>query len=100
LEKLIFGGLHEKHAVQRGIWEPTQHSLWDQGKPRKTLIEFADIVGEREREKKVGGGSERHYRVGGGVIETIWQFEGSQAVPASPSGRGEDCIWDLFNFYF
>jgi hypothetical protein len=25
---------------------------------------------EREREKKVGGGSERHYRFEGGVIET------------------------------
>jgi hypothetical protein len=25
--KLIFGGLHEKHAVQRGIWVPTQHVL-------------------------------------------------------------------------
>jgi hypothetical protein len=23
-ENLIFGGLHEKHAVQRGIWVPTQ----------------------------------------------------------------------------
>jgi hypothetical protein len=40
-EKLIFGGLHEKDAVQRGIWVPTQHLLWDQGKPRKTLIELA-----------------------------------------------------------
>jgi hypothetical protein len=40
-EKLIFGGLHEKHAVPRGIWVPTQHSLWDQGKPRKSLIELA-----------------------------------------------------------
>jgi hypothetical protein len=40
-EKLIFGGLHEKHAVQRGIWVPTQHSLCGQGKPRKTLIELA-----------------------------------------------------------
>jgi hypothetical protein len=40
-EKLIFGGLHEKHAVQRGIWVPTQHLLWDRGKPRKTLIELA-----------------------------------------------------------
>jgi hypothetical protein len=40
-KKLIFGGLHEKHAVQCGIWVPTQHSLWDQGKPRKILIEFA-----------------------------------------------------------
>jgi hypothetical protein len=40
-EKIIFGGLHEKHAVQRGIWVPTQHSLWDQGKPGKTLIELA-----------------------------------------------------------
>jgi hypothetical protein len=38
-EKLIFGGLNEKHAVQRGIWVQTQHLLWDQGKPRKTLID-------------------------------------------------------------
>jgi hypothetical protein len=43
-EKLMFGGLHEKHAVQRGIWVPTQHLLWDQGKPRKTLIELAGPV--------------------------------------------------------
>jgi hypothetical protein len=35
------GGLHGKHAVQRGIWVSTQHLLWDQGKPRKTLIELA-----------------------------------------------------------
>jgi hypothetical protein len=41
VEKLIFGGLHEKHAVQRGIWVPTQHLLLDQGKPRKTLTELA-----------------------------------------------------------
>jgi hypothetical protein len=40
-EKLILGGLHEKHEVQRGIWVPTQHLLWDQGKPRKILIELA-----------------------------------------------------------
>jgi hypothetical protein len=40
-EKLIFGGLYEKHAVQSGIWVPTQHSLWDKGKPWKTLIELA-----------------------------------------------------------
>jgi hypothetical protein len=43
-EKLIFGGLHEKHAVQRGIWVPTQHLLWDQGKPRETLIELAAVL--------------------------------------------------------
>jgi hypothetical protein len=30
-----------KHVVQRGIWVPTQHLLWDQGKPRKILIELA-----------------------------------------------------------
>jgi hypothetical protein len=35
------GGLHVKHAVQREIWEPTQHLLWDQRKSRKTLIELA-----------------------------------------------------------
>jgi hypothetical protein len=34
------GGLHGKHAVQRGICVPTQHLFWDQGKPRKTLIEW------------------------------------------------------------
>jgi hypothetical protein len=38
---LPLGGLHGKHAVQRGIWVQTQHLLWDQGKPRKTLIELA-----------------------------------------------------------
>jgi hypothetical protein len=27
--------LHVKQAVQRGIWVPTQHPLWDRGKPRK-----------------------------------------------------------------
>jgi hypothetical protein len=38
---LPLGGLHGKHAVQRGIWVPTQHLIWNQGKPRKTLIELA-----------------------------------------------------------
>jgi hypothetical protein len=38
---LPLGGLHEKHAVQREIWVPTQYLLWDQGKPRKTLIDLA-----------------------------------------------------------
>jgi hypothetical protein len=36
------GGLHVKHAVQYGIWVPTHHLLWDQGKPWKTLFELAD----------------------------------------------------------
>jgi hypothetical protein len=31
------GGLHEKHAVQFGIWEPSQHLLEDRGKPRKPV---------------------------------------------------------------
>jgi hypothetical protein len=26
---LSLGGLHAKHAIQRGIWVPTQHLLWD-----------------------------------------------------------------------
>jgi hypothetical protein len=38
---LPFRRLHVKHAVQRGIWVPTQYLLWDQGKPRKTLVELA-----------------------------------------------------------
>jgi hypothetical protein len=29
-----------KHAVQRGVWVPTQHLLWDQGKPRKSLTSW------------------------------------------------------------
>jgi hypothetical protein len=33
-----------KHAMQRGIWIPTQHLLWDQGKSRKTLIELQDLL--------------------------------------------------------
>jgi hypothetical protein len=32
------GGLHVKHALQCGIWVPSQHLLWGQGKPRKSLI--------------------------------------------------------------
>jgi hypothetical protein len=38
---LPLGGLRGKHAVQRGIWLLTQHLLWDQGKPWKTLIKLA-----------------------------------------------------------
>jgi hypothetical protein len=30
---LPMGGLHVKHAVQRGIWVPTKHLLWDHEKP-------------------------------------------------------------------
>jgi hypothetical protein len=41
---LQLGGLYVKHAVQRGILVPTQHLLWDEGKPRRTLI---DLVGRR-----------------------------------------------------
>jgi hypothetical protein len=26
-------GLHVNHVVQRAIWVPTQHFLWDHGKP-------------------------------------------------------------------
>jgi hypothetical protein len=38
-----FGGPHVKRAVQRGLWVPTQHLLWGQGKPRKAFIGFADL---------------------------------------------------------
>jgi hypothetical protein len=30
---LPFGWLHVKHVMQLGILVPTQHLLWDQGKP-------------------------------------------------------------------
>jgi hypothetical protein len=40
-KSLMLEGLHGKHAVQCGIWVSTQHLLWDQGKPGKTLIELA-----------------------------------------------------------
>jgi hypothetical protein len=42
------------------------------------------ILGERERR---GGGSERHHAGGNGNINFL--FEGSQAMPASPSDRVE-----------
>jgi hypothetical protein len=45
----------------------------------------------REREKSefriIGGGSERHYQDVGGSEITKMRLEGSQALPASPSGR-------------
>jgi hypothetical protein len=40
---LPLGGLHGKHTVQRGIWVPTQHLVWDQGKLEKTLIKLAGL---------------------------------------------------------
>jgi hypothetical protein len=60
-EKLIFGGLHEKHAVQRGIWIPTQHLLWDQGKPRKTLIESSCLLFKTNLYRFVRTSQETHY---------------------------------------
>jgi hypothetical protein len=46
--KLPLGGLHVKQAEQRGIWVPTQHLLWDQGKPRKTCdYEECRLLGYR-----------------------------------------------------
>jgi hypothetical protein len=33
------GGLHKKHVVE--TWEPSQHSLIDKGKARKTCVEVA-----------------------------------------------------------
>ena len=37
--KFKSGGLHEKNVVE--TWEPSQHSLIDIGKPRKTCVEVA-----------------------------------------------------------
>jgi hypothetical protein len=54
---------------------------------------------ERERKRKwVGGGSERHYNSGGGE-KHYFLFEGSQALPASPSDRGEAWVQGKFNMY-
>jgi hypothetical protein len=58
---------------------------------RETVAVYCENHREqREREKTNWGGSDRHYHVGGGVIETEFgSLEGSQAVPASPSRKGE-----------
>jgi hypothetical protein len=42
---------------------------------------------EREREREGGGGSDRHHAGGDGNINFL--FEGFQAMPASPSDKGE-----------
>jgi hypothetical protein len=59
-----------------------------------------DLLRERERERREigGGGVVREIAVlgMGGNRNKICGFEGSQAVPASRSGRGEACMWDLF----
>jgi hypothetical protein len=44
---------------------------------------------ENKREREVGG-SERHY-IGVGARNYFSGFEGSQAVPACPSGIGNAC---------
>ena len=42
-KKFKSGGLHERHAVATWKLEkPSQHSLVDTGKPRKTCVEVAD----------------------------------------------------------
>jgi hypothetical protein len=49
---------------------------------------WAPLVSKRKREEeRKRGGSERHYIWVGGVRNYISSFEGSQAVPARPSGR-------------
>jgi hypothetical protein len=58
------------------------------------------IQRERERERERKRERRESWR-GRGVIETEFSsLEGSQAVSASPSGKGKACIRDLFNFYF
>jgi hypothetical protein len=42
-----------------------------------------------ERERRDWGGIKRHYIGGGGGENKIFCLEGSQAVPASPSGKGK-----------
>ena len=37
--KFKSGGLHERHVVV--TWKPSEHSLVDTGKPRKTCVEVA-----------------------------------------------------------
>jgi hypothetical protein len=37
--KFKSGGLHVKHVI--ATWKPSQHSLVDTGKPRKTCVEVA-----------------------------------------------------------
>jgi hypothetical protein len=78
-------------------WIVTFILIYHRHKPIDSITLF--FKRERERRESLGGGDGRHYRVGGGVIETEFgSLEGSQAVPASPSGKGEACIRDLFNF--
>jgi hypothetical protein len=43
---------------------------------------------ERQRDRESGGRSERHYSRGGSET-IIFRFEDSQALPASPSVKGE-----------
>jgi hypothetical protein len=37
----VLGGLHDRHAVRRGIWVPTQHLLQE---PRKTAENLDRVV--------------------------------------------------------
>jgi hypothetical protein len=40
-----------RHTEQRGIWVPTQHLLWDQGKPRKTELTHEDSLDAEPRHR-------------------------------------------------
>jgi hypothetical protein len=59
----------------------------------QSSVGTSHMLQEREREKYIyGGGSERHYHAHGGSLLKRDRFEGSQAMPASPSGGGRPFI--------
>jgi hypothetical protein len=55
---------------------------------------------KRREEKRKWGGSERHYIGGRRPRNCISGFEGSQAVPARPSGRGNAYVPNSFLYDF
>jgi hypothetical protein len=67
---------------------------------RIIILLFIQSVSHTEsHEQKKWGGSERHYVGGRGVRNYISDFEGSQAVPACPSGVGRSYNRKFLYFY-
>jgi hypothetical protein len=83
LEKLIFGGLHEKHAVQRGIWVPTQHLLLG---PRAS---WEGYIRAKNFEKLIFGGLHEKHAVQRGIwVPTQHLLLGPRALHLLPAGGG------------
>jgi hypothetical protein len=87
------GGLHVERSVQRGIWVPTQHLLYNRGKLQKSLIIFFSFSGKLllVLASTVVLGIGTHYRIYFS-FQTFAYFEMGHPLRRE---KGSDSYWSL-----